>query len=230
MVVGNGLVAKGFSAYKNEEKYLVFASGVSNSANTDESIFEREKKLLFDTLKLNKEKTFIYFSTCSIYDASLSNTPYVKHKLEMESMIQHEHDQYHIFRVSNLSGNTNNPHTVLNFFVAHIKAGTSFHVWKNAVRNIIDIDDLVSICNFLIKENKFLNEIINIANPYNYTVTFIVEIIESLLYKKGNYIVIDKSSQPVIDTKTIEPIIAALNISFDDGYLQHTLKKYYIVP
>lgn len=227
MVIGNGLVAKAFEAYKNDDRYLVFASGVSNSANTDLQAFEREKKLLASTLLDNSKKRFIYFSSCSLYDESLKESLYVKHKLEMEAMIKDWHNDYHIFRVSNLAGKTDNPNTLLNFFYYHILNGSLFTVWKNATRNIIDIDDATVLSKHIIEERFFVNEITNIANPHNYKVTSIIEMIESMLAKKGNYNIVDKSSAPVIDTSAIKPLISNLNIEFNDDYLQKVLSKYY---
>lgn len=227
MVIGKGLVANAFNRYIEDDRYLVFASGVSNSANKDEAHFEREATLLAEALQKNKEKIFIYFSTCSLYDPSLRETPYAKHKLAMENMIREHHNHYHIFRISNLAGKTNNPHTVLNFFYQHITSGATFHIWKHAVRNIIDIDDAVTICDYIISNDLFINEPINIANPHNYSVAFIIETMEQVLGKKGVYDMIEKSSIPEINTETIKPVIDELNIQFDEGYLRRTLKKYY---
>ncbi len=50
MVIGQGLVAKGFSSYQADNNYLVFASGVSNSSDKDIANFEREKKLLHEII------------------------------------------------------------------------------------------------------------------------------------------------------------------------------------
>lgn len=227
MVIGKGLVANAFDRYIEDDRYLVFASGVSNSANKDEAHFEREATLLAEVLQENKEKTFIYFSTCSLYDSSLVDIPYVKHKLSMENMIKEKHSHYHIFRISNLAGKANNPHTVLNFFYQHIRSGTAFHIWKYAARNIIDIEDAVNICDYIISNDLFVNETINIANPHNYPVTFIIETLERVLGRKGIYDVIEKSSVPEINTEIIKPVIDVLNIQFDEGYLHRTLKKYY---
>ncbi|CAN5470935.1 hypothetical protein BH10BAC2_BH10BAC2_23970 [soil metagenome] len=227
MVIGKGLVANAFNRYNDDDRYLVFASGVSNSANKDELHFQREAILLAEALQKNKEKIFIYFSTCSLYDPSLTGIPYVKHKLAMEKMINEQHGHYHIFRISNLAGKTNNPHTVVNFFFQHIASGTTFHIWKHAARNIIDIDDAVIICDHIISNDLFVNETINIANPYNYSVAFIIETMEEILCKKGVYDVIEKSSIPEINTEAISSVIDLLNIQFNEGYLQRTLKKYY---
>lgn len=227
MIVGRGLVANGFKTYVNDDRFLVFASGVSNSANTDAGEFARECSLLKSMMDAHREKTFIYFGTCSVYDLSLQHSPYVQHKLAMENLLRAEHGRYHIFRVSNLAGKTDNPHTVLNYFYQHIINGDFFQLWKNASRNIIDIDDAVTVCTHIMEENLFMNQVINIANPENYPVVKIVEFIESFTGKKGHYTLVDKGSNPVIDTSTIRPLFPLLNTRFDAGYLNRVLEKYY---
>ena len=227
MVLGSGLVARGFKVYVDDDNYLVFASGVSNSANRDAKAFSRERTLLEDATKVHNGKTFIYFSTCSIYDPSLKHSQYVKHKLEMEAIIQRHVANYHIFRISNLVGNTDNPHTVLNFFVQHIRTGHSFKVWKNAARNIVDIDDAFAICDHIIRKKLFLNTWVNIANTRNYPVMQIIRAIEQVIGKQGNYKLVDAGDNPMIDTSSIEEIVHTLDISFDDHYLTKTLRKYY---
>ena len=63
MIVGNGLIA---NLFKNEdrENVVFFASGVSNSLETEKSAFLREENLLRKHLTENPEEIFIYFSTC----------------------------------------------------------------------------------------------------------------------------------------------------------------------
>ena len=227
MVIGTGLVAKAFDAYKTDSRFLVFASGVSDSTNTDKNAFERERQLLMRSLKEHQEKIFAYFSTCSIYDAVLSKTPYVLHKLEMERLISDLHKHYYIFRISNLAGQSSNPHTVLNFFVQHILSGISFFLWNNASRNIIDVDDAFSICNHILQKDYSPNGVINVANTVNYDVKVIVQEIEHLLHKRGNYTLIENSSHPEIDVSAIQSIISALNIKFGKDYLKTIINKYY---
>ena len=229
MVVGNGLVANGFKAYNDNDTCLVFASGVSNSSSTDNNAFARERDLLRKTIKEYPGKTLIYCSTCSIYDPSMQDSPYVKHKLAIETIVKEEHDDYHIFRISNLVGRTDNPHTVLNFFIQHIISGHFFFLWKNASRNIIDIDDAVAVCDWIIQQQFFKNEVVNVANPVNYKVTEIIQAIETFLEKKGNYELVDKGINPDIDIQTVKKFFAPLNIQFDKDYFSRILKKYYTV-
>lgn len=227
MVIGNGLLAKTFDAYKTNNRFLVFASGVSDSTNTDKNAFDREKQLLIKCLVDHSEKVFVYFSTCSIYDAVLSKSPYVLHKLKMENLVSDLHNHYYIFRISNLAGHSDNAHTVLNFFVRHIMSGTSFSLWDNASRNIIDVKDAYSICNAILQEDRMYNTVINIANPVNNNVIEIVQEIEKVLRKKGNYKLIESFSHPEIDVSAIQSRISSLNINFGSNYLKSILNKYY---
>ena len=46
MIVGNGMMANAFAMRKNDEKHIIFASGVSNSTETSWEAFLREERLL----------------------------------------------------------------------------------------------------------------------------------------------------------------------------------------
>lgn len=52
MVIGNGMIAQRFASYKHNDDYVIFASGVSNSRMKDDVAYEREIKLLADTIIL----------------------------------------------------------------------------------------------------------------------------------------------------------------------------------
>ncbi len=227
MVIGSGMIAKRFSSYGNSEEWLVFASGVSHSLSVREEEFEREKKLLQSAIDQHRGKTLVYFSTCSIYDPSLHHAAYVLHKLKMEELIRAKALKYLIFRVSNPVGKTNNQHTVLNYFVEHIRAGTFFTVWKYASRNLIDIDDMYLICDHIMQSANLRNQVVNVANPVNYPVITIIEGIETHLEKTGHYNLADKGNSPLIDTSAIQPMLSHLKIEFDQHYLQRILRKYF---
>ncbi len=51
MVIGNGMIANRFFNYKNDEGKIIFASGVSNSKDTEAVNFQREFELLDKTIK-----------------------------------------------------------------------------------------------------------------------------------------------------------------------------------
>ena len=227
MVIGNGLVARRFGSYNSQENFLVFASGVSNSKTKNPDAYNREMKLLKDSVQKYNTQSLIYFSTCSIYDPQERVSAYVQHKLHIEDFIQTRVARYHIFRVSNLAGKSSNPNTLLNFFFNHVKNGVNFDLWTNACRNIIDIDHAYLIIDHILKEDLFPNQVINIANPENHPVKKIIATIETFLNVKSNYIEIDKGTCFEIDISPIQHISQKLGIRFDPGYLRDILNKYY---
>jgi nucleoside-diphosphate-sugar epimerase len=227
MVIGNGLIAGKFGDYLADEEKIIFASGVSNSKNINSLDFVRETELLKNVLTHHQDKILIYFSTCSIDDNDLNQTPYVHHKLQIEHFIKQNVHNYYLFRVSNVAGFSNNPYTLLNYFVFKILGDQTFDVWKNAYRNIIDIDDMYIIINKILKEQKFLNQTINIANRENYSVPVIIKKIDEHLNKKARYNEVEKGNNFKISISLIEPLIKELEIEFDENYLSRLLKKYY---
>jgi nucleoside-diphosphate-sugar epimerase len=214
--------------YNSEDNFLVFASGVSNSKTKNTEAYDREMKLLKDSVQEYNTKSLIYFSTCSIYDPQEKDSAYVQHKLKIEDFIQTRVKQYHIFRISNLVGISSNPNTLLNFFFNHVKNGVNFDLWTNACRNIIDVDHTYLIIDHILKLNLFPNQVINIANPVNHPVKNIITAIETFLNIKSNYIEIDRGTCFEIDTSSIQPIIQKQGIRFDQEYLRDLLQKYYL--
>ena len=227
MVIGNGLLANAFSEYKESKNYLFFCSGVSNSLCKEQSEFDREINLLSENIAAHPEMTFVYFSTCSVYDPSMVNSLYVKHKLRIEEIIKASCQHFHIFRLSNVVGHTKNPVTILNFLYSAVKTGSKFNLWKKSKRNLIDVEDVVLIVKEIIGRKILNNATVNIANPHSYNVTEIVSQIEQYLGKKGDYDLVEQGGAYVIDIEPIQEIIKELGINFDDSYFQRLLVKYY---
>ncbi|MBC7872969.1 MAG: NAD(P)-dependent oxidoreductase [Ferruginibacter sp.] len=227
MVIGNGLLARRFVSYKNNDRFLVFASGVSNSKTKNPELYKREIALLQKSINDHPEKIFIYFSTCSIYDPDEKKSAYVLHKLNIENIIRASAGQYFIFRVSNVAGTSSNPNTLLNYFHYHIKNGVNFDLWINACRNIIDIDDLFFIADHLLQHATPPAEPVNIASPFNHPVSEIVSAIECFLDTKSNYIEVNKGSCFEIDLSVIRPVLQQSPVQFDNDYLAKLLAKYF---
>jgi nucleoside-diphosphate-sugar epimerase len=227
MVVGRGTMAKAFAELADDKHFLIFASGVANSKETLQSEFDRELNLLEENITKHKDLHFVYFSTCSIYDLEESNSPYVKHKLFIEQLIKEKCPVYNIFRVSNVVGFTNNTTTIFNYLVNNIKNQVHFKLWANAYRNILAVDDIRKIATFLLKNKEFANKTINIANPQNYAVTYLVEEIEIFLQISAQYELINRGVLFKIDTTQIETLFPKLGLYFTDKYVQQLLRTYY---
>ena len=125
MIVGNGLIASSFKSYfEDDPSVIIFASGVSNSAELDCEAFLRERKMLEEALAL--DKYICYFSTCSVNDPELLNSPYVAHKKEMEAVVSAAGD-YAIFRLPQVVGKTPNPNTLTNYIYNQVTSEKNFH-------------------------------------------------------------------------------------------------------
>lgn len=227
MVIGNGMIAKEFEDYNEDNRFVIFASGVSNSRTLNDASYDREAKLLKNVIAAHGEKTLVYFSTCSIYDPSDSASRYVLHKKHMEEIINDRQEHFHIFRCSNLVGTSTNLNTILNFFVYHIRNGINFDLWVNSTRNLLDVAHMYQFVNHILQRGLYQGKNINIANEINYPVTDIVHTIEMFLGIKANYTTVQKGSHFAIDVSDISGLARMLNIQFTKDYLQKLLNKYY---
>lgn len=225
MIIGNGLIASLFKKHDRED-IIFFASGVSNSLETDENQFNREENLIRKTIKEHPNKTFIYFSTCSIYDSSKADSLYVLHKLRMEQIIKKEQKSFLIQRVSNVVGNGGNPHLLMNYIVPSVKKGNTIDVHTKATRNLIDAQDVKNITLENI-ERKSFNKVINVAYLTNYSIIEILEIIEEHYDCKLHLNLINKGSGYNIEIPEITPYFTKNNLLNKKNYLQQILKKYY---
>jgi nucleoside-diphosphate-sugar epimerase len=229
MIIGSGFIANSFMhLYQNDASVCIFASGTSNSSNTNTDDFKREYLLIEKILNNNhSELKLVYFSTCSVLNQNISEiTPYIQHKIDMEKLVS-TRPNYLIIRLPNIAGRSLNQNTLLNFLFSKIKHQEIFDLWLDAYRNIIDIDDVVKLSRQVIESSSFENTSINIANPNNYQISEIVKEMEALIGKSAIYKDIKKGSKYEIDIQPIRPLITSLKIDFGPNYLGSTLLKYY---
>ena len=138
MIIGNGDLASVLKEVDND-KFLFFASGVSNSKETRLSEYEREEKLLKRLLfSRDKPKHVVYFSSLCVF---YSGTTYAQHKKDMESLVKENFDHYTIVRIGNITWGSN-PHTLINFFKNKINQGESFEI-QDVYRYIVDKDEFL---------------------------------------------------------------------------------------
>jgi len=226
MIIGSGMLAQAFKQYSHDNGVLIFASGVSNSQETNNEAFQRERKLLKENLEQFQEATFIYFSTCSIEDPSMQESRYMQHKLEMEDLVKQNHYKFHIFRLPQVVGKTNSP-TIIHFLHDKLTAQEPFDIWINSTRNLIDVLDIVKIVNSILLKDLYTNEIVNIASPFSISIQTIVQILENITYQKGKYKLIEKGASYTIDISKIMPIVSSTKLDFHESYTEEVIKKYY---
>ncbi len=132
MIVGNGDIA---SILPERAGLLFFASGVSNSQETREEEYQREKDLL---LEQPRDWHIVYFGSLAVF---YSNTRYTRHKLEMEGIVKKEFPEHTIFRIGNITWGTN-PHTLINHFRDRFANNEDVEV-RDEYRYVVDKDEFL---------------------------------------------------------------------------------------
>jgi len=226
MVIGNGMIAKAFSRFRGDDRVLIFASGVANSGETDKDEFERERSALDDALRAHSEKLFVYFSTCSVDDKDVSQSPYVKHKLRMEDFITRSHKDYLICRLPQVVGRSSNRATLVNYLHDRVMNSEPFVVWRNAVRYLIDVDDVERIISYLIEHRNLREKKLSIVSR-KYSVPEIIAVLTKITGRPARYSLVDKGTPYDIAGSVPSRVLEELKISFDDSYLEKMLVKYY---
>ena len=225
MIIGNGLIANLFKE-NDRENVVFFASGVSNSLETDKTAFLREENLIRKTIKENPNKIFIYFSTCSIYDSSKNGSSYVNHKLKMEQIVEELANQFLILRVSNAVGKGGNPNLLMNYLVNAFHQEKEITVHTLATRNLIDADDVKNITLKFINENSF-NKIINVAYLENFSTIQILEILEKHFNKTAKTYLVKSGQSYLISIPEAEAYFAENKLTEKKEYLLRIIKRYY---
>lgn len=230
MIIGNGQIANIFTNDPDQQKYqhvCIFASGVSNSNCTDLKEFKREEELLLEVLNDNRDKKFIYFSSCALSVTNYPKNDYYNHKLKMENKIIETAKNYLICRVPQLFGELIKHTTLVNYIYNAVVDSKEFVVYNGAYRYVIDIEDLKVIVDFLISEKKPKSYTIDIGNYKKYSILEIVETIEKLVKKKGKYKLVDKNDEHDLSFLGLKDILQKtdIGIGFSKDYFECKFKN-----
>ena len=227
MIIGNGLLASSLrSTYEHDLDVVIFASGVSNSDESRASEFEREKLLLRETLDYPAKKKLIYFGSCGVSSAEESRSPYMHHKMAMETMVLTKPHGL-VLRLPQVVGRATNPHTLANYLRNHISEGRPFTVWAHAERNLIDIDDVVAITRHLAEKPISNARVIPVASLKSLMMPDIVALFEAALGKRAICTYVERGVPMKIDTSIIKTICAELRIDLGGDYTKRIIEKYY---
>jgi nucleoside-diphosphate-sugar epimerase len=224
MIIGSGLLSSEFKKFSHVlSEYLIFASGVSDSKETNVDNFKREKDLLINTINNHENLKLIYFS--SVLTEVIDNH-YYRHKLEIENLIKDNSKNYIIFRVPQIVGQNGNKNNIVNFLKNSIKNESEILIYDGVYRSLIDIEDLINIIMYCI--DKTNNSVIFLSGVEKITVMDLSIKIGNLLHKKPK---IKKESSLLnlnwssINDILIDESMEFLNIKKED-YNDKILKKY----
>lgn len=191
-VIGSGMVAGAFvSAADTGLDAIICASGVPDSQCTDESAFRRERALLHNLTgrARARDAVLVYFSGAPVYgrvsglrvetaDAT-PETPYGRHKLECENVVEESGARHLVLRLPNVVGPGGNPRQLIPSLVSQALSG-SVVIKTDATRDLLDVDDLVSIIATLLRRGIH-NTILNVASGVSTSVPRLAEVIAEIL-------------------------------------------------
>ena len=222
MIVGKGLIASGFhSSKKDYTNYVIFASGVSNSKETNNSEYNREKELLLKIINDNKQLKIIYFSSVLV---NKTKNKYYQNKLDIENIIKSNSDNYIIFRIPQVIGNNGNPENLVNYIKNSIISETEITIDKNIERSLLDVDDLVTIVDYC--KDKVSCEILTISEVKKIKVFTLCNLIGKILNKKPILKIVDNVEYENWSVKNSKIINESI-INIDKlTYNEKLLKKY----
>lgn len=223
MIIGKGLIGSSFQDV-DQDNVIFFASGVSNSLETDTSQFDREEQLVLSTIANFPTKQFVYFSTCSIYDSSKHDSAYVLHKLHIEEIIKTNCHNFLILRISNAVGKGGNSALLMNYLAASIKQNIPISIYKNAARNLIDVADVKKITIELLDRKMVINSIVNVAYKDNFTILEIIQAFEQHLNVRVKKDIILKGESYSVDISQIDSYFSK---SDKHTYLKNLIETYY---
>ena len=222
------MIAQRFGDFAERNDVVIFASGVSNSKEIRSEPFTREWVLVEETLRQTTGCLFVYFSTASVDDPTEHGSPYVTHKLTLEQLIAERATSYLLVRASNVVGGPGNPHTVLNFFVDRVRRNEPFTIWRQASRNLIDLDDVYRVVTHYIAEPTSWNQTILVANPHSINPLTLVQAIETHIGQRARYELVEKGVPFALSADTISDYLRATDSNWQpEQYVARLLKKYY---
>jgi nucleoside-diphosphate-sugar epimerase len=162
IVHGRGMLASAFLARRPAIDAALFARGVADSTSVDEEAYERERSTLRDAVRAAAERghPLIYFSSAPVYghfgDEPVSEsdpprpvTPYGRHKLDCEAIVRESPGPSLVLRLPNVVGPGGHPHQLVPSLVRQVVEGR-VTVLGGAARDLLDVDDLVSITGRLV--------------------------------------------------------------------------------
>ncbi|MSP53880.1 MAG: glycosyltransferase [Gammaproteobacteria bacterium] len=227
MLIGSGAIADRFSEFELQTKYLLYVGDINHSSICDSKVIRAEEVSLVKALQTHPKCRFIYFSSCSIVDEEAQKTEYVQHKIRMEEFIRASAENFLIVRLPQLLAISDTKSSLVNTLVDAIINERRFDLWKNAQRNLIDIDDVHAVVTLILTKNLLKNSTVDVASTCQTTVLQLVQEIERFFGTTAQYTLVDRDSIQAPNVTSIQPILDELCINFSDTYIQTGLRKYF---
>ena len=225
MIIGNGTIANSFTNL-DHSSLCIFASGVSNSLETNSSQFDKEFNLLKNILQQYPFLKLIYFSTTSI-DTKINKTPYIHHKIKIENYIEKNVKDYLILRLPNIIGKPKNNTQLINYLYTSLINNVSIEINPNYKRYLIDVEDIFKIVQFLTLNYSYVKKI-SITFSNGLTMNDLTSLLENVVgVKYKNIIQIESIKEQTPIFEPFNQYIKVLPHNYFNTNPLQIIEKYY---
>jgi nucleoside-diphosphate-sugar epimerase len=168
MIFGDGMIARKLKLSQKFANFHIIARGISNSTENSKVEYERQRDIIMDCISEIKSSA----PKCkTIYISSVIHnidSIYFSEKLLIENLLRQNLDDLCIVRLTNVVGFQQNDSNIFRYFQKQISGGYSLNVNSLAIRNVVDIDDVIEIMEKLAESNFPLSEYV-IGHVHNVT-------------------------------------------------------------
>ena len=220
------MMASAFRSYAGDPSVLVFASGVSDSTEVRAEAFRRESELLQRLRREYPDVLLVYFGTCSVVDPDQRESPYVRHKLAMESQLSAAPGPWLVLRLPLAIGPGHRGNTLAKFLHERIVRGEPFDVWTRATRYPIDVEDAHRIAGRFMEDASMWRRSINVALRA-YPVLDFVRILEAIAGRKAQCRMVERGQRYALQCPEVDRLLPSLHLDMEANYLENVLRKYF---
>lgn len=228
-VIGSGALAWRFQDYRYQQRFLLFTGFIHDPLCTDAGAFQSEKKALAEALADRTSMVLVLFSSATVTDPVGKETPYGKHKADLEEMVSNSQRDYLVFRVPQMVGPGDHPGSLVHFLVDAIGQGRPFEIWEHARRHILDVDDVHLVVHSVLEkaEGRPSRVTLDLGRGQGEPAAEIVSVISSFLGKPHHGVLVNKGSSPVLSPFDPFPLTRSKEVI--PGYLplERSLEKYF---
>lgn len=243
-IMGRGFLARHFTALAGRHDGVVLlAAGVSWASGANPTEFARETDLVRRVARACRAdgRRLVFFSTAStgMYgaegcrgreDESVAPcTPYGRHKLDLEQQVAASGADHLVLRLGHVVGPGHPTHQLLPTLVRQVRAG-EVTVHRGAARDLIDIDDVVSLADRLFTLGVS-HDVVNIASGVPVPIGAIVDRIERCLGTTARRRFVDGlGANHQVSIEKLRHLLRSESPEFAADYYRRVLDRYVAAP
>lgn len=222
-VIGHGLLARSMAPLAISKGCLILAAGVSNSHEERASEFEREIDVVRCAIRAHPFARAIYFSTCSVVQDR--QTPYTRHKANMESIVAGEAASFQIYRLPQVVGVTRNL-TLVSHFVEAVLGRRQLTIQSLAKRNLLGANDVGRMVLHLVENGIDVNTVRTLVSGRSVPVLDILQVVADILSVRPQFDVVHAGEDYEFSADFVRAQFGADDAVLGEAYWQSVLTEY----